>query len=85
MSDFPEDAIADSVYGNSTSIDGRQFAAEYMRRKKLAERGVIEPANSGSGASSSATGGWNEVAKKGPPKEDSAAGFTVVPKKKGKK
>ena len=83
MSDFPEDLIADSVYANSATMDGRQFAAEYTRRKKLAEKGVIEPAISG--ASSSSTGGWNEVAKKGPPKEDSAAGFTVVPKKKGKK
>jgi PERQ amino acid-rich with GYF domain-containing protein len=83
MSDFPEDLIADSVYANSATMDGRQFAAEYTRRKKLAEKGVTEPAISG--ASSSNTGGWNEVAKKGPPKEDSTAGFTVVPKKKGKK
>lgn len=83
MSECSEDLIAESVYANSATMDGRQFAAEYMRRKKLAEKGVIEPANLG--ASPSTTGGWNEVAKKGPPKEDSTAGFTVVPKKKGKK
>jgi PERQ amino acid-rich with GYF domain-containing protein len=96
---MPLDAglIADAVYGASTTMDGRHFAEEFIRRKKLAERGVVEkqPDNKGGNG-----GGWSEVAKKGSssnsattaavatsPREDAvAAGFKVVPgRKKGKK
>ncbi|KAM0369410.1 hypothetical protein ACHAPZ_002950 [Fusarium culmorum] len=100
---MPLDAglIADAVYGNSTTMDGRHFAEEFIRRKKLAERGVVEkqPDNKGGNG-----GGWSEVAKKGgssnsatiaaaatatSPRDDAgmqAAGFKVVPgRKKGKK
>ncbi|KAM0561282.1 hypothetical protein ACHAPJ_003160 [Fusarium lateritium] len=91
--------IADAVYANSTTMDGRHFAEEFVRRKKLAERGVVEkqPDNKGGNG-----GGWSEVAKKGSsstaaatastatsPRDDTsmqAAGFKVVPgRKKGKK
>ena len=89
ISGFPSEAIADSVYANSQLMDGRRFAEEFLRRRKLAEKGVIEPSSTGSGVSFPASGekaGWSEVAKKGPPKEESTAGFKVVPnKKKGKK
>ncbi|EHK99592.1 putative GYF domain-containing protein mpd2 [Glarea lozoyensis 74030] len=84
--------IADAVYSSSQLMDGRRFAEEFLRRRKLAEKGVVEPANTGSGTSFStagekSSGGWSEVAKKGPPKEEPAAtGYKVVPnKKKGKK
>lgn len=75
-------------------MDGRHFAEEYARRKRLAERGIVEkqPSDAKAGASGS---GWSEVAKKGgasiqqPREADSgmqAAGFKVVPgRKKGKK
>ncbi|TAQ91560.1 hypothetical protein B7494_g86 [Chlorociboria aeruginascens] len=88
LTDFPPEAglIADSVYANSQLMDGRRFAEEFLRRRKLAEKGVVEPANVGSGSGFSTAGGWSEVAKKGPPKEEPTAGFKVVPnKKKGKK
>ena len=63
-------------------MDGRRFAEEFLRRRKQAEKGVVEPANTGS----SSGGGWSEVAKKNPVKEESATNFKVVPnKKKGKK
>ncbi|KAF4974858.1 hypothetical protein FZEAL_8287 [Fusarium zealandicum] len=89
--------IADAVYANSTTMDGRHFAEEFVRRKRLAERGIVEkqPVDSkGNG------GGWSEVAKKGSssstaatgpvsPQDDGGmqvAGFKVVPgRKKGKK
>lgn len=84
--------IADSVYSATQLMDGRRFAEEFLRRRKLAEKGVIESAsisvsNGFSTAGASSTGGWSEVAKKGPPKEpEAASGFRVVPgKKKGKK
>ncbi|KAF4629921.1 hypothetical protein G7Y89_g8221 [Cudoniella acicularis] len=93
LATFPAEAgiIADSVYANSQLMDGRRFAEEYLRRRKLAEKGVVELANTGSGtgfstAGEKSGGGWSEVAKKGPPKEEPTAGFKVVPnKKKGKK
>lgn len=90
--------IADAVYANSTTMDGRHFAEEFVRRKKLAERGVVEkqPDNKGGNG-----GGWSEVAKKGSssnsaaaaaaaaaatsPRDDAsmqAAGFKVVPGRK---
>ncbi|PHH72622.1 hypothetical protein CDD80_4402 [Ophiocordyceps camponoti-rufipedis] len=83
--------IADAVYINSKTMDGRHFAEEYVRRKKLAEKGIAEkqqlPVDSGkSGA------GWSEVAKRsggGAQTKDGDAGgvgFKVVPnRKKGKK
>ncbi|PHH92414.1 hypothetical protein CDD83_7483 [Cordyceps sp. RAO-2017] len=88
--------IADAVYINSKTMDGRHFAEEYVRRKKLAEKGIVEKqvladsAKSGGGA-----GGWSEVAKRSgstQPKDGGdggnmqGAGFKVVPsRKKGKK
>ncbi|KAH7322898.1 hypothetical protein B0I35DRAFT_426692 [Stachybotrys elegans] len=84
--------IADAVYANSTTMDGRHFAEEYVRRKKLAEKGVVEKQPTDDKASGGA-GGWSEVAKKGgntQPRDADAgiqgAGFKVVPsRKKGKK
>ena len=86
LAQFPNEPtiIADSVYSASQLMDGRRFAEEFLRRRKQAEKGVVEPANTGS----SSAGGWSEVAKKGPvPKEEPVnANFKVVPnKKKGKK
>jgi PERQ amino acid-rich with GYF domain-containing protein len=80
------------VYANSTTMDGRHFAEEYVRRKKLAEKGVVEKQPTDDKGSGGA-GGWSEVAKKGgstQTKEADAgiqgAGFKVVPsRKKGKK
>ena len=89
-----EGLIADAVYASSTTMDGRHFAAEYVRRKKLAERGIVEKQPSGDGGKSSTAGGWSEVAKRSgstQPKDNEAgsiqgAGFKVVPsRKKGKK
>ncbi|KAG0652772.1 GYF domain-containing mpd2 [Hyphodiscus hymeniophilus] len=88
ISGFPLEAITDAVYSSSQLMDGRHFAEEFIRRRKLADKGVVEPSNSGSGNgfSPAGSGGWNEVAKKGPPKEDPTAGFKVIPnKKRGKK
>ncbi|GAO17358.1 hypothetical protein UVI_02038780 [Ustilaginoidea virens] len=89
--------IADAVYASSTTMDGRHFAAEYVRRKKLAEKGIVEKQPSGEASKSpggGGGGGWSEVAKRSgntQPKESEGgnmqgAGFKVVPsRKKGKK
>lgn len=72
-------------------MDGRHFAEEFIRRKKQADKGVIEkqPPTPASATDGKSGGGWSEVAKKGgnSQKEESMpAGFKVVPgRKKGKK
>lgn len=75
------DIISDSIYASSQTLDGRRFAEEFVRRRKLADKGIIPDVSSGT---NSATGsnffsspgsaadiksgsgsGWSEVAKKG--------------------
>jgi len=82
--------LSDVVYQHSTTMDGRHFAEEFVRRKRLADKGIIEKeavASTGVETKNS-NGGWSEVAKKGgsgAAKEDTAIpGFRVVPAKKGK-
>ncbi|KAK5030396.1 kinesin-like protein [Exophiala sideris] len=82
--------ISDSVYASSQTLDGRRFAEEFVRRRRLADKGIIEPATNGAGGmDGKGAGGWSEVAKKGPavaPKEENNASFKVVAtKKKGKR
>src|SRR4051812_43061298 len=93
--------ISDSVYANSTTLDGRRFAEEFIRRRKLANQGVVTDAGplsagllSGSAADSSnksSSGGWSEVAKKKAEPQGQAQQqaepqqFKVVAKKKGRR
>lgn len=85
--------ISDSVYAHSQTLDGRRFAEEFVRRRKLADKGIVDPASNGitptSATDNKSGGGWSEVAKKGPasaPKEDTNSAYKVVaPKKKGKR
>lgn len=74
-----------------SAVDPRGLALEYIRRKKQADKGIFEPAPVSDPKSS---GGWSEVAKKGSSSSQAkdadvvgaaAAGFKVVPRKKGKK
>lgn len=89
--------ISDSVYSASQTLDGRRFAEEFIRRRKLADRGVVPDTSAGGSNGFSAGtagenksgGGWSEVAKKGPAnaaKEEPSSAFKVVAaKKKGKR
>lgn len=94
---FPADAelITESVHSASNTLDSRHFGEEFLRRRKLADKGIIDDRNTSSPADNkSASSGWSEVAKKGgastqqqqqQPALDSGA-FKVVPsKKKGKR
>ncbi|EER29147.1 hypothetical protein D8B26_000430 [Coccidioides posadasii str. Silveira] len=88
--------ISDCVYANSQTLDGRRFAEEFVRRRKLADKGIVDPIPTtggnmfGAGLSDSkgASDGWNEVAKKGSAnahRDDGNTAFKVVSKKKGKR
>ncbi|RPA92217.1 hypothetical protein L873DRAFT_1838463 [Choiromyces venosus 120613-1] len=93
MLNFPLDAslIADTIYDCSTTMDGRRFAAEFIRRKEAARIGVVIEAGSSNGGGA---GGWNEVAKgkantqqaaKDASPETNAAFKVVAGKKKGRR
>ena len=91
------DMLTEAVHSASSTIDSRHFAEEFIRRKKLADKGLIDttaPPKSASphGELLERSGGWSEVAKKGPGKEASTGrvegdgSFRVVAaKKKGGK
>lgn len=92
---FPSDAeiIADTIYAVSTTMDGRRWAEEYIKRRNAAGSGVVFEAGAG-GNSTSSGGGWNEVAKSRPAAAtpvagavpESSASFRVVAgKKKGRR
>lgn len=85
--------LSDSVYANSQTLDGRRFAEEFIRRRKLADKGIADPVNMTAFGSQNSSGGWSEVAKKGSSnanahreEENGNAAFKVVaPRKKGKR
>ena len=80
--------ISDSVYANSPTLDGRRFAEEFIRRRKQADKGIIESASTPTASVSSenkSAGGWSEVAKKSPAVAKEENNFKVVAKKKGKR
>jgi len=93
---FPSDAevIADTIYAVSTTMDGRRWAEEYIKRRNAAGSGVVIEAGAG-GNTASSGGGWNEVAKSRPAAPpapaagaapESSASFRVVAgKKKGRR
>lgn len=65
---MPDDAglIAEIVYGNSSTMDGHRFADEFLRRKKAANKGIVEKATPIlQNSKNTPGGGWNEVAKRG--------------------
>lgn len=95
---FPSesDVITEAVHSVSSTIDSRHFAEEFIRRRKLADKGLVDNTHPHHGTGSPAErsegkGGWSEVAKKGPQQakvqDDTAnANFRVVGgKKKGGK
>ena len=90
------DMITEAVHAVTNKIDSRHFSEEFLRRKKMADKGLVDtsalsrstasPHNAGNGQA----GGWSEVAKKGltkePSRDESNGAFRVVPaKKKGGK
>ena len=71
LQSFPLDVqlISEVVYTHSKVMDFRHFAEEYIRRKKLADRGVFDKRTAATVAAEAeddgAGDGWNEVVKRG--------------------
>ena len=59
--------LTESVHSASSTLDSRHFAEEFLRRRKLADKGIIDTTSTASPAENKAGGGggWSEVAKKG--------------------
>ena len=91
---FPNDIeiITEVVHQNSTTMDSRHFAEEFVRKRGLADKGKLDTAVVAGHHSSEPknTAGWSEVARKGsapsaPKPEDSAFKIVASKKKSGKK
>lgn len=67
MLSFPIDIdiLTEAVHSVSQTIDSRHFAEEFIRRRKLADKGIIESSGTASPGPVNGSGGWSEVAKKG--------------------
>jgi|SRR5579862_2289108 len=87
-----KEIISDTVYTHSPTLDGRHFAEEFLKRRKVLgsaldatlSSGTLSsgtPSNSGSGS------GWNEVLKKEKkdPSGEWNSAFKVVAGKKGRR
>ncbi|KAF2279239.1 uncharacterized protein EI97DRAFT_498755 [Westerdykella ornata] len=87
---FPGDLelITEAVHSASRTLDSRHFASEFLRRHRLAEKGVIDTTGSTNASDAKSSGdGWNEVAKKGGQPQAAQSGldsgnFKVVAAKK---
>ena len=91
---FPNDIeiITEVVHQNSTTMDSRHFAEEFVRKRGLADKGKLDTANVVAHHASEPknAAGWSEVARKGsapaaPKVEDSAFRIVAGKKKAGKK
>jgi PERQ amino acid-rich with GYF domain-containing protein len=93
---FPADIeiLTEAVHSASSTIDSRHFAQEFIRRHKLADKGIVDSSHASSpqDAKAGTGGGWSEVAKKGSQSNaqqqnslDSGNFKVVAAKKKGGK
>ncbi|KAK5175418.1 kinesin-like protein [Saxophila tyrrhenica] len=88
------DMLTEAVHGASNTLDSRHFAEEFIRRKRLADKGLVDVSAPPKSASPGNAGvsGWSEVAKKsgttagkeGVKEENGNGNFRVVAAKKGK-
>ena len=72
--------ISDLIYANSTTLDGRRFAAEFVSKRKV--DAATKPKSSGSSNFPGKTQSIADVVKTQPKPAHSEWGFKVVNKKK---
>ncbi|EPX72940.1 GYF domain-containing protein [Schizosaccharomyces octosporus yFS286] len=80
--------ISDSIYANSTTMDGRRFAGEFMRRRMADISGKDESLNGTitKGQENGSSGAWSSVARTKPKQgAEWNSAFKVVTGKKNKK
>ncbi|KAF8326029.1 uncharacterized protein EI90DRAFT_2930901 [Cantharellus anzutake] len=86
------DVISDFVYANSSTMDGRRFASEFVNKRKADSAKVSQMGNGGVGAGSASNGSESgksvslaDVVKSQPKPAQPDWGYKVVTKKKGKR
>ena len=81
--------ISDTIYAHSSTLDGRHFAEEFLKRRKTLGAALDPTPSAGSPAKEpTGSGGWNEVIKKEKGKDASGewnSAFKVVAGKKGRR
>ena len=89
-----QEIISDTIYQHSSTLDGRHFAEEFLKRRKILGTALdatlpqATTTNTGSSAGSGSGTGWNEVLKKEKTKDASGewnSAFKVVAGKKGRR
>ena len=81
-----QEIISDTIYTHSSTLDGRHFAEEFLKRRKTLGSALdATPATATS--STSGSGGWNEVLKKEKGKDAGEwnSAFKVVAGKKARR
>jgi PERQ amino acid-rich with GYF domain-containing protein len=81
-----QEIISDTIYAHSSTLDGRHFAEEFLKRRKALGAALDVPPSAASVTSSGS--GWNEVLKKEKTKDASGewnSAFKVVAGKKGRR
>jgi len=80
------DIITEAVHGSAQTIDSRHFAEEFVRRRKQAEKGIVEPSTTASpGTAKPNENAWSAVAKKGQTPTPAANQEFKVAKAKGRR
>jgi len=80
------EVLTEVVHSSSQTIDSRHFAEEFVRRKKQADKGIVEPSSTASPSSAkSAENAWSAVAKKGQPPVASQEQAFKLAKTKGRR
>ena len=85
-----QEIISDTVYAHSPTLDGRHFAEEFLKRRKILGTALDATVSQSSTPTSSTNSGsgWNEVLKKERTKDASGewnSAFKVVAPKKGRR
>lgn len=84
-----KEIIADTIYSNSTTMDGRRFADEFIKRRMNADSENNGSAAGSNSASSAAGGNWSDILSRTKPAAASSDGwnvpFKVVSKKKNRR
>lgn len=82
-----QEIISDTIYAHSSTLDGRHFAEEFLKRRKALGPALDVTTAPVTPGSSSGSGGWNEVLKKEKAKDAGEwnSAFKVVAGKKGRR
>ena len=84
-----QEIISEAIYSHSSTLDGRHFAEEFLKKRRALGSAVEGAVHALSPSTMSTGGGWNEVLKKEKVAKDPSgewnSAFKVVAGKKGRR